>query len=116
MRAAVVAGLFAIVAAAGAKPLGSAPDVPFYLRLPAASFSRPAAQQSDSVDYRSADVPDQRGGMSFGPIRAEAVTEDRPGGKHRTSMQYHLEGMQVLGGDIGGHLGGHGAMLTLHWH
>jgi len=116
MRAAVVAGLIAIIAAAGAKPPASAPDVPFYLKLPQTNFARPTAQQSDSIDYRRADVPDQPGGMSIGPIRAEAVTEERPGGKHRTSMQYHLEGMQVMGGEIGGHLGGHGAMLTLHWH
>lgn len=121
MRAAVLAGILAMTMAAGAKPLGSTPDVPFFLKLPTdahltASYARQNARSSDSAAWHGADAPDRAGGLSFGPIHAEAVTEERPGGKHRTTMRYRVEGMQVFGGDIGGHLGGHSAMLTLHWH
>ena len=121
MRAVVLAGILALTMTAGAKPIGTASDVPFFLKLPSdahlsASYARQSDQQSDNASWRQADAQDRPAGVSFGPIHAEAVTDDRPGGKHKTVMQYRVDGMQVFGGSVGGHLGGHGAMLTLHWH
>jgi hypothetical protein len=119
MRAAVLAGILAMtVAAADAKSPLAAPDVPFYLRLPSeahlqASYAH-QHDQSDSLDWRSADTAQSGSGMRFGPIHAEAVSDPRPG-KHKTLMQYRLDGFQVMGGDIGGRLGAHGGMVTLHW-
>ena len=49
-------------------------------------------------------------GLSLGPIRAESETING----HRR-MHYRLDGLSVLGGDVGGSLGHGGAMLTLHW-
>jgi hypothetical protein len=50
------------------------------------------------------------GGLSLGPIHAESETING----HRR-MHYRVDGLSVLGGDVGGSLGHGGAMLTLHW-
>ena len=55
---------------------------------------------------------DMRGtsGISFGPIHAESEVVN--GRRH---VRYRLDGPTLLGGDIGGSVSRHGAMLTLHW-
>ena len=49
-------------------------------------------------------------GISFGPIHAESYVVN--GRRH---VHYRLDGLTLLGGDVGGSVGRHGAMLTLHW-
>ncbi|HEY2032546.1 MAG TPA: hypothetical protein VGH02_02535 [Rhizomicrobium sp.] len=49
-------------------------------------------------------------GISFGPVHAESEMVN--GRRH---VHYRLDGLTLLGGDIGGSVSGHGAMLTLHW-
>lgn len=49
-------------------------------------------------------------GISFGPIHAESEIVN--GRRH---VHYRVEGLTLLGGDIGGSVSRHGAMLTLHW-
>ena len=49
-------------------------------------------------------------GLSFGPIHAESEMVN--GRRH---VHYRVDGLTLLGGDIGGSVSRHGAMLTLHW-
>ena len=62
------------------------------------------------LDRRGDDETDTTVGMSFGPIQAESETVNG----HRR-MHYRVEGLSLFGGDVGGSVGGRGAMLTLHW-
>ena len=49
-------------------------------------------------------------GISFGPIHAESEIVN--GRRH---VHYRVDGLTLMGGDIGGSVSRHGAMLTLHW-
>lgn len=49
-------------------------------------------------------------GLSFGPIHAESEMVN--GRRH---VHYRVDGLTLLGGDIGGSVSRDGAMLTLHW-
>ncbi|HEY2071092.1 MAG TPA: hypothetical protein VGG48_16160 [Rhizomicrobium sp.] len=116
MRAAILASILALAATGvSAKPPTVAPDGPsFSLKLPSESrFYARSARQSDTFAPDSTAAA-QPGGVSLGFVQAEAVRDDRPG-KHRSVMQYRLNGVQVMGGAVGGSLDGRGAVVTLHW-
>jgi hypothetical protein len=49
-------------------------------------------------------------GISLGPVRAESEIING----HRR-MHYRIDGFSLMGGEIGGSVSHHGAMLTLHW-
>jgi hypothetical protein len=52
----------------------------------------------------------QSSGISIGPFHAEAETVN--GRRH---VRYRVDGLTLMGGQIGASLGHGGAMLTLHW-
>jgi hypothetical protein len=52
----------------------------------------------------------QTSGISFGPLHAESETIN---GHHR--VHYHIDGLTLMGGQIGASLGSRRAILTLHW-
>jgi hypothetical protein len=116
MRAALLAVLLVLLASAAAARPVAIPDQPVQLRLP--TWERMAAAQrntqSDFAPMDSSAPAAPSSGLSFGPLHAETVSDARPG-RRRAILQYRLDGMQVMGGEVGGSLGGHGAMLSLHW-
>ncbi len=117
------AAIFAVFLGLAATPASAAPpamsDTPFHLRLPsedrmAAVYAHQAAQSDSIATTHAAMTASPSAGMTFGFIHAESVSDTRPG-RHRSVMQYDLDGVHVFGGAVGGNLSGHGAMLTLHW-
>ncbi|HEX3673991.1 MAG TPA: hypothetical protein VHU87_06930 [Rhizomicrobium sp.] len=123
MRSALWAGILILAAtAAAAKPPLAPEAAPFQLKLPSedrmAATYAPHAGQSDFAAIRSDTSQPPSGNLSLGPIHAEAVTDCEPGirsGRHRTVMQYRLDGVHMFGGNVGGSLGGRAAVLSLHW-
>jgi hypothetical protein len=86
------------------------------LRMPGElSFARARASRSDEMlvfglqETRPADQT-AASGLSFGPLHAESEIVN---GRRR--MHYHVDGLTLMGGEIGASLGRHRAMLTLHW-
>jgi hypothetical protein len=49
-------------------------------------------------------------GISFGPVHAESEMVNG----HRY-VRYRVDGLTLMGGQVGGSVSHHGAMLTLHW-
>jgi hypothetical protein len=49
-------------------------------------------------------------GITLGPIHAESEIVN--GRRH---VRYRIDGLRLIGGDIGGSVSRHGAMLTLYW-
>jgi hypothetical protein len=55
-------------------------------------------------------------GFSIGPIRAEGFSAQMgKNGKMRFKPHYHLDGISVLGGSIGGSIDTRGGIVTLNW-
>ncbi|MGH6870631.1 MAG: hypothetical protein ACREHE_03910 [Rhizomicrobium sp.] len=116
MRAALVAGILAMTSMAAAAKPPALPDGPFLLRL-TTHFVPDTARQNDSVAGGPAEAAQPWQDARLG-IRAEAVSDplvNPRSGKHKTVMQYRLDGVRVFGGAVGGSLSGRGAVLTLHW-
>jgi hypothetical protein len=119
MRSAILAGILVLAATVATAKPPLAPDAPFQLKIPsedrmAATYALRAGQ-SDALALNRPNAPQApASGLSFGPIRAEAVADTRPGRRH-TVMQYSLDGVHVFGGAVGGSLSGRGAVLSLHW-
>ena len=123
MRAAILAGILALTAAAGAQTVKTAPPMtaprePFFLRLPSDAHLGAAyvhRHNGDTFSSGATEMPAPPSGLHIGPGRAVAETDSRPG-RHRPVMHYEVEGMQLFGGAVGGRFGGRGALLTLQWH
>lgn len=56
-----------------------------------------------------------RSSFGLGPIRADGAQEEGFGRRHALRPRYRLEGVNILGGSVGGTIDGRGAMLNLHW-
>ncbi len=97
--------------------------------LPEAAPARPLAGLSEHTPFaavrRPHDLPllgperplpaSAPAGIHIGPFHAEAVTKYSRSGRARMVPQYRMDGLTVLGGDIGGSFDGRGGMVTLHW-
>ena len=78
------------------------------------AYAQPVATRSDSAFMLGPqDARWESGGargLSFGPVHAESEVIN---GRRR--VHYHVDGLSLMGGEVGGSLGHGGAMLTLHW-
>lgn len=84
------------------------------LRIPAQTVHGSAPQDGDLLIFGLHKAPETdasaASGISFGPIHAESETIN--GRRH---VHYHVDGLTLMGGEIGGSVSRHGAILTLHW-
>ena len=106
--------LLATPALAAPPHLAPVPNDPLISHWNTPRYSRTEAQQGGLPDYARMETSDKDlsggQGLSFGPIHAESETIS--GRRH---MRYRVDGLSILGGDIGASIGHHGAMLSLHW-
>lgn len=83
------------------------------LRMPDSTYG-PAPQDGGLLIFglHRTQQPDASpaSGISFGPIHAESETIN--GRRH---VHYRVDGLTLMGGEIGGSVSHRGAMLTLHW-
>jgi|ERR1700679_188234 len=122
MRAATFGVILVFAAsAAGARPFALPAQndgATARLTLPSENSLAASVRQKQSdpamFDATADRTAPQAQGLSFGPIRAERASDLRPG-RSRQVLRYRVEGMNVLGGSIGGSLDGRGGMLLLQW-
>jgi hypothetical protein len=85
------------------------------LQLPGAHTFEHAARRDDAAagfqwhSEQVAEMP-KASGISFGPVHAES---EMVNGKRR--MHYRVDGLTLMGGQIGASLSSRRAILTLHW-
>ena len=84
------------------------------LHIPEVIYGPPAPRDARMLIFslHTAEEPEASAayGISFGPIHAESETIN--GRRH---VHYRVDGLTLMGGEIGGSVSRHGAMLTLHW-
>jgi hypothetical protein len=117
MHAAALAGILVVIATAAVARPPMAPEGPFFLHLPnpdGFAYAQHPAQSDVIALERQGPPTAPQSGLSFGPIHAQTVSDPRPG-RHKPVMRYDVDGVKLFGGAVGGSVGDHGAMLTLHW-
>jgi hypothetical protein len=124
MRAAWLTGIVLLAAsAATASPLTFADNRPSRLILPSQDTVvgryALAREQADSVllgnEASRTHYTPSKSSFGLGPIRADGAQEEGFGRRRGLRPRYRLEGVNVLGGSVGGSIDGRGAMLSLHW-
>lgn len=82
------------------------------LQMPGAFAFGRTRDDGQDVGWRSGQIIEQpqASGISFGPLHAESETIN---GKRR--VHYSVDGLTLMGGQIGASLGARRAILTLHW-
>jgi hypothetical protein len=105
--------LLATPAFAGSLRIAASPADPLFPRWDVARYT-PEAEREGLPDYARLNGGGQNAeplaGLAIGPVHTERETING-----HSRMHYRVEGLTMLGGEVGASLGRGGAMLTLHW-
>jgi hypothetical protein len=105
-----IAGIL-LASPAWAGPLRIVPHDPLLPHWDVARYTPPAEDLPDYARlYKDSDNAAPAGGLSIGPVHAESETING-----HSRVHYRVDGLTMLGGDVGASVGHGGAMLTLHW-